>query len=59
MNCGLHGHNKGRSKSILCGLSVWVLSQHCGFLPQSQNNHVRLTGDSKLAVAVDMIMTVV
>lgn len=46
-------------KSILCGLSVWVLSQHCGFLPQSKNNHVRLTGDSKLAVAVDMIMTVV
>lgn len=43
------------SVAFLCGFSLCTL----GFLPQSKNNHVRLTGDSKLAVAVDMIMTVV
>lgn len=30
----------------------WVFSSYSGFLPQSKNRHVRLTGDSKVALSV-------
>lgn len=39
-------------------LSAWVLSQQCGFLPQSTDTHARLIGYSKLSVVVNVTVTV-
>merc|ERR1712035_185044 len=58
-------HSKKVAGSILTwGLSVWslhvlpvpawVLSGYSGFLPQSKDMHVRLIGDSKLSVGVNV-----
>merc|ERR1712035_232177 len=35
-------------------VSAWVLSGFSGFLPQSKDMHVRLIGDSKLPVGVNV-----
>jgi len=40
-------------------LYVWVLSGYSGFLPPSKNMHVRLIGDSKIALVIVNVSVVV
>lgn len=35
-------------------MDVWVLSRYAGFLPQLKQMHIRLTGNSKLSVGVNV-----